>query len=1031
MEANTKTILLIEDDAGLTELLAEKIVQCNYKVTCVQSANIAINWLKDHIAFLIILDYSLPDMDGKELISELVSKGISLPPFIVSIGQGDERIALEMIKLGAKDYIIKDKNFLDMIPLVINKVTKEVDNENKLRLAELALKESEEKQRAMLANISDVIAIVNKKGINTYKSPNIEKLFGWKPEELVGARTLDNVHPADFDRIQKAFYKLLENPNSTKNLEFRYKCKNNSYRWIELNATNRIQDSAINGVLLNYHDITERKQSEVELMEREINYIGLFNTVKQAIYIQNPDSTFIAVNQGAVEMYGYEMEYFIGKTPEVLSAPGKNNMDNIIELVNLAFNGQPQKFEFWGLKKDGTVFPKDVWTVKGRYFGKDVLITLATDITDRKLAEQELTESENKYRTMIDYSNDLIWTLDKNGCFTFFNEIAAKTTGLNLDKWKGKSFLPLILEEDLKMIIDIFHRNMNGEACNYELRFRKEDESILTISVNTSPIYICGKIEGVVSFGRDITESKKIKQELIIAKEKAEESEHKVRSMFENTLTGFLFFTATGQILEANPAAIRILGSPSFEATSKINVLTFKPLIDNGFCIEINKCIEEKRVVTNEMLYTSKWGKTVYVKYFLIPIFHHNEIIGVWANLQDLTDLWQTQTALKTAKEKAEESDQLKTAFLNNVSHEFRTPMNAIVGFSRLLANQNSPQAKRENYAQIVEKGCNQLLEIVTNVIEISEIQAIQTKVSQNETDLHVFFDEIKDNYQQKAIDKNLQFIVEIDLIKNQFQTITDKYKLTQIFKHLINNSLKFTKTGFIKIEVKSSSLNKYVFSITDSGIGIPAEMQEKIFDAFRQVEIGAARNFGGTGVGLSIAKAYIEILGGNICLKSELNKGTTISFTIPCNPVEIALDSNNQKLSDFNFENKVILVAEDEFSNYLLLTEYLNLSGAKILHAANGVEAIDYCRNLTQIDVVLMDIKMPIKDGFTAAKQIKEFRPELPIIAQTSYALESEKIKFTGVFNDYLTKPINKNELMVKLMNLINKIQFQNQSTK
>jgi len=1171
MVGSEKTILIIEDDAGLIELLKEILEDAGNKTACAQSGEEAFKWLRTEKPFLMILDFSLPDMNGKEFIGELIKNGIQLPPFIVSTGQGDERIAVEMMKLGARDYIIKDSNFLEMLPFVIEKVGKVIENEYKLKLAEHALIESnqfnkqiiqsaqegiivydldlkyqvwnpfmekltglpasevlgkqpmelfpflqevgvidhlkkvlaggnvneidlpftipitgktgwasdtsapllnasgeiigvittvrditerkhaeitlqanEEKQRAMIANIADVIAIVDSNGINRYKSPNIERLFGWKPEDLIGAPTLDNVHPEDFDRIQLTFYDLLNKANATKHLEFRYKCKGGSYKWIELTATNRLQDTAINGILLNYHDISERKNSEVELLEREINYTGLFNTVKQAIYIQNPDLTFIAVNQGAVDMYGHEIEYFIGKTPEVLSAPGKNDLNKVVELVNLAFNGQPQNYEFWGIRKDGSIFPKDVWTVKGRYFGKDVLITLATDITERKRAEDALHEREAKYRElytlmrlMSDTMPDMIWAKDLNNQYIFANKAICKNllSANDTSEPIGKTDL-FFAQRERNLHPEDPNWHTFGELCMdtdvvtiEEMQEMQFDEygnvkgKFIFLDVHKAPLFDNdGKLIGVVGSGRDITILRQAGEELVIAKEKAEASEHKVRSMFENTLTGFLFFTASGQILEANPAAIRILGSPSLEATKQINVLNFKPLIDNGFTHEIALCINHKKVITNEMSYNSKWGKTVYIKYFLIPIFRNNEIIGIWANLQDLTNLWQTQTALEIAKEKAEESDQLKTAFLNNISHEIRTPLNSIIGFSNFLIGDTVNPGKRENYVQIIQKGCNQLLDIVTNVIEISEIQANQIKLNEKEINLQSVFEQIKNQCIKEAQDKNLELQFDLKLDNNQMVTISDSYKLIQIIKHLINNAIKFTFEGAIIIECRLSENKEYVFTVSDSGIGIQQEMQQKIFEPFRQVEIGAARNYGGNGVGLSIAKAYVELLGGKIELKSQINKGTTIKFTLPYKSVQNRQDIVEPQEFEFNLDTKVILVADDEFSNYILIKEHLADSKAKILHATNGIEAIDYCRNMAKVDIVLMDIKMPKMDGHTAAKRIKAFRDDIPIIAQTAYALESEKKQYEDVFDDYITKPINEEELKQKLMKFIYK---------
>lgn len=266
--ANTsKIILIIEDDVGLSDLLAEKIGDCGFEPVCVFSAYEAFDWLRKHDPFLMVLDYGLPDLTGIEFVTRWMEENRSLPPFIVSTGRGDERIAVEMMKLGARDYIIKDSNFLDMIPIRVAGAVQVIENEHRLRIAEQTLKANEERQRAMIANIYDVIAIVDINGINRYKSPNVERIFGWKPEELIGANTLDNVHPDDLEHISRKYYDLLLNPHAVATLEFRYKCKDGSYKWIELTASNQIQNKSINGILLNYQDISQRKESERELIQ--------------------------------------------------------------------------------------------------------------------------------------------------------------------------------------------------------------------------------------------------------------------------------------------------------------------------------------------------------------------------------------------------------------------------------------------------------------------------------------------------------------------------------------------------------------------------------------------------------------------------------------------------------------------------------------------------------------------------------------------------------------------------------------------
>lgn len=267
MNSSSKQILIIEDDPGLSELLNDLLSEAGYQTVCMHTACEALAWLIGNKPYLMLLDYRLPDMNGSEFIAQLQESEQQRPPFVVSTGQGDERIAVEMMKLGARDYIIKDNQFLDLIPLVVRKVSVTIDNECKLREAELLLKANEEKQRAMIANIYDVIAIIDANGVNTYKSPNIERIFGWKPEEVIGINSIDFVHADDVKPAIMFLTELLANPQQARTIELRYRCKNGNYQWIELFASNQLKNNAIGGLLLNYHDITERKIAEQELIK--------------------------------------------------------------------------------------------------------------------------------------------------------------------------------------------------------------------------------------------------------------------------------------------------------------------------------------------------------------------------------------------------------------------------------------------------------------------------------------------------------------------------------------------------------------------------------------------------------------------------------------------------------------------------------------------------------------------------------------------------------------------------------------------
>ncbi|MEI7811810.1 MAG: ATP-binding protein [Ignavibacteria bacterium] len=275
--------LIIEDDIYLIGLIKENIEACGFQTVAIHSAEEAIQWLTANTPRLMVLDYRLPDMDGKEFISELKKLLPDIPPFIVSTGQGDERIAVDMMKLGARDYIIKDHYFLERLPEVVKRVNREIESETKRKQAEERLQKSETTRVKMVANIGDVIVIIDKDGINRYKSPNIEKWFGWKQEELVGVSIWNNVHPDNLESAQKFFDSLMGEPDAAKTTEFQYLCKDGSYKWIEITVANLLHDPDIHGYLGNYHDISTRKTAEKEIKLKNEQLITL-NAEKDRLF---------------------------------------------------------------------------------------------------------------------------------------------------------------------------------------------------------------------------------------------------------------------------------------------------------------------------------------------------------------------------------------------------------------------------------------------------------------------------------------------------------------------------------------------------------------------------------------------------------------------------------------------------------------------------------------------------------------------------------------------------------------------------
>jgi signal transduction histidine kinase/CheY-like chemotaxis protein len=395
---------------------------------------------------------------------------------------------------------------------------------------------------------------------------------------------------------------------------------------------------------------------------------------------------------------------------------------------------------------------------------------------------------------------------------------------------------------------------------------------------------------------------------------------------------------------------------------------------------------------------------------------------GYIGNLFEENDSQRKQ--LELSKEKAEESDRLKSSFLANLSHEIRTPMNAIVGFSDLLNEPNLSDSSKQEYLKIIKNCGINLVSIIEDLIEMSKIDSKQIAPNYKGIDLDAC---LKELYETIRVTIPTGKKLELFFIENEKSIpkniLTDEVKLKQVIVNLISNAIKYTEKGKVTFGYEINDKNKTIkFTIKDTGVGIDEENLKVIFDRFRRIEDEFSVELSGLGLGLAISKAYIEMLGGTISVSSKIKVGSKFTFTIPLNydesiPILNQIETVNVGIKP-NYET--ILVAEDDNINFLLLKKILELKKFKVLRAINGQEAVDMCRENSNIHLVFLDIKMPILNGFEAFKIINSFNPKLPIIAQTAYASveDYDKIMQLG-FTAYISKPLNKE----KIYELINEI--------
>lgn len=407
-------------------------------------------------------------------------------------------------------------------------------------------------------------------------------------------------------------------------------------------------------------------------------------------------------------------------------------------------------------------------------------------------------------------------------------------------------------------------------------------------------------------------------------------------------------------------------------------------------------------------------------------IYRDGENLKLAGIVQEITVAKEAELELKQAKLKAEAANIYKNQFLANMSHEIRTPMNGLVGFANLLRNPNLSQDVREKYVDIIENSSHQLLNLINDIIDISKIEAQELSVENISCNLAQIFGQLETTFNQLKKEKNREeLIIRAKIPRNtkKLSIVTDPERLQQVLSNLIGNALKFTYEGEITFGYKLKKDKLYCY-VKDTGIGIPKEKLDMIFERFQQVENGS-RIHEGTGLGLSISKGIIHLMGGEMNVESEEGKGSTFSFEIPFKkaPTQKELAEESYDLDD-SFEmlkDKTLLIAEDEALNIDYFKSLLKDIPVHTKYAENGKIAVEMMNKFPEIDVVLMDIRMPVMDGFQATKEILKKYPKAKIIAQSAYAMKSDKDKaLKSGFVDFLAKPFNRNELIDKLVKWI-----------
>lgn len=888
---------------------------------------------------------------------------------------------------------------------------------------ERKLKQTAEEINNYFSLAIDHFCIANLKGQFIKVNPAWEKTLGHRQDELEGSSILSWIHPDDQNSTLGALKDLGE-IGRVFNFKNRYRCKNGTYRWFEWRST--VYNKLIYAVA---SDITEKIKTEESLFIRNL----VFNNSLASNSIANEKGIIIDVNISFLKLWGFEIEEVLNK-PIPFFFEKEGEAKAILEALN-----RDGKWEgvFTAKRKDQSTFLAESKATRiiddaGIFKGYQSSVV---DITEREKAIRRIKESENYLKHVIEFLPIGLGVSNKNGKIKYLNKASINKFGYTINEipdvetWAVKLYPDpeyrqkalAIWNGDLQNLFENKAQITPTRIYSLQNKYGKTIHTELTATLINDELYV---------LFNDVSE--RYQTEEVIRK-----NEEKFRSFFTNITEGVAIhqlvkspegIPCNYKITEINNAYTEQTGLQPEHVINRLATEIYQTQ-DPPYLKEFSSVAQTQIPMRFETYFPPM------DKHFIISVFSTSpeQFITVF---QDITSRKTREKELRRINEELAQANRCVTAankakseFLANISHEIRTPMNVVIGMSDLLLNTPPLTAEQENFVQLINKSGQTLLDLINNILEISQIEA--GNITLENKDFHVFetVQEILTLLSFKIQKKGLRLETSFDPeVPNWI--VGDNLRLKQILLNLLSNAIKFTSKGSIGLNVSCIKKNDthccVKFLVADTGIGIAEDKICHLFQRFNQLDSSITKNFGGTGLGLSISKELVELMNGTIKVSSEEGRGTSFIVEIPFLIGEEPKTEAQPTIQQVPHDKRPlkILLAEDTEENCTLIMHYLKNHPYSIEIATNGIEALDKFKK-NEYDLILMDMQMPKMDGLTATKEIRSIEKEtgrqaIPIVALTAYALHEEKERFLqGGCDLHLIKPVKKMELIQTILEI------------